>query len=406
VLAIIPRPTPDAGYLVFKEPDGTFRRLSNDGTSAEVAEPVPILGELSPREAAVLYLPPDELFDTKFMWRYFELLTDAWNYVRNESILHVLHEPGLPATLTPSQRTLLSFYSSELLLTTLKDVRPARRRAAAQSLGVLQRVADAEAIAALLDDPEPSVVDAAVLGLMSIGGEATMPVVTRGAAAVGSLAKVLDAASDSALVRLPLEHAREQAFQVLVRIGSPAVPQLVRRLDHVTLGTPSANALLSMGAEGRAGLIASLRRLDAASLVALAALVKSGWQPSRPDDVVFLHLNIRDDTGSITHSRTTSSQWISANAGDVARVLVSTLIGDEDLPSEGLVRALIRLGDPATVPTLRAHLQRRGTSRDAVLYLNSGNDELRETALEWARKNGYRVTSIRGGVRARWGQDR
>jgi hypothetical protein len=59
--------------------------------------------------------------------------------------------------------------------------------------------------------------------------------------------------------------------------------------------------------------------------------------------------------------------------------------------------ALIKLGDKSAEPDLIKSLFEFGDIEMAEIYLNSGNEQLKNAAITWGENNGYQIETIIGG---------
>ncbi len=248
---------------------------------------------------------------------------------------------------------------------------------AALALGRLGDQAAVVPLVNLLDDPDPALRQAVVAALGMLGDQSSMKALVR-VVETARIAKapksrkprlpaVVSTASDyvdlgprpnavemtDAGVDDEGRRVTEAAIAMLALIGDrSAIPALEKRMSR--LPTPRRKA-------GEARPV----------IMELPALFALDWRPKSIDDCLRL-LALSD-----------RPLMLSALAPESTPFLVKQLKSEQETARERAAEVLIRIGDPQTLPALKAALANNGTERMRDLYVHCGHEELRAAAENW-----------------------
>lgn len=121
--------------------------------------------------------------------------------------------------------------------------------------------------------------------------------------------------------------------------------------------------------------------------VACNSLSKLGWSPGSDRERVCFWV-ARHDLVSVRN-----------NLQTIRAVLLQFLTSSETAQIAYASKVAIGLADQQLIPELLKVLKDKSV---AEVYLNSGNDELRKAAQEWARRNGFSIRSESGSASVVW----
>ena len=120
-------------------------------------------------------------------------------------------------------------------------------------------------------------------------------------------------------------------------------------------------------------------------------LENSGWQPESVSDRVHYFVARKDKSRL-------EMMWTQTK-----KVLLKDVESGNYRAIENALYAFIGIGREEIIGQLIDALNARGTKTTAEAYLNCGNKKLRETAVDWAFKHGYNISSGTGAHSAGWG---
>ncbi|MHB0975804.1 MAG: HEAT repeat domain-containing protein [Candidatus Aquicultorales bacterium] len=260
------------------------------------------------------------------------------------------------------------------------------REYAVRALGMIKDKGAVEPLIAVLEDKESTGQAEAAKALGSFGDQR----------AIDPLIGALD---DSSYGSYETSLASEEAYKALVRIGAPAVEQLIAALSDEGAQELAAQALGEIGDERAvAPLIAALRKVEQGDMgdytpnedALETALGRMGY-PAVGPLIAMLNEPAHSEQATVALAR------IGKPAVDA---LISRLQSDY---SSMIVTTLIKIGNDAAIQPMIATLNSVGTEAMAEDFLNCGNEDLENAARSWAENHGYVVSSIEGSPNVTWG---
>ena len=185
---------------------------------------------------------------------------------------------------------------------------------------------------------------------------------------------------------------RGYAAEALGDIGDPrAVEPLAKALKDSSAQGKAAIALGKIGDERAiAALITALQERDMSQLVA-KTLRQLDWEPKSIEERVHFLVARRDKDQLV-------SIW-----DQTKRVLLKDAESGEYSHIQNALYAFIGIGKEEILPVLIDKLDSEGNKTMAEAFLNCGHPELRNAAVEWADRHGYRIVSAGGTSTVRWG---
>ncbi len=223
-----------------------------------------------------------------------------------------------------------------------------------------------------------------------------------GAYAAKSLGEVGDKRAVESLIRAlktecddvgDINYIREKAVTALAQIGEPSVGPIILLLeddDHL-VRKRAMNALELIRDEDAIPALKEILPNWYAGECVANALYHMGWDPNSSEEKIH-YLVARRKKSSL------KKNWV-----ETKQVLLKDVESDDRAVVENAVYAFISIGDAEVIPDLINILDDKGNKIMAETYLNSGNKELSDAASNWARRNGYKITSGFGSSNVNWG---
>jgi len=190
---------------------------------------------------------------------------------------------------------------------------------------------------------------------------------------------------------------RTETVKALAKIGEPSIEPLIQLLEDedYRVRIRAMDALGMMEDERTIPvLIQALPHWYAdwgAGKSIAGALDNMGWKPNSTEEEVHYLVAKRDKYGL-------KKKW-----AETKQVLLNDVESDNREVVKNAVYAFIAIGNEEIIPDLIAILDNRGNVIMAETYLNSGNKKLDDAARDWARRNGYKITSGYGASDVNWG---
>jgi len=122
------------------------------------------------------------------------------------------------------------------------------------------------------------------------------------------------------------------------------------------------------------------------------ALVKLGWSAKTDADKV--HFWVANKKRNL----------LEQNWEITKKVLLKDVESDDSATITYALYAFIAIGKEDVLPDLINKISQKGTKTMAEAYLNCGHNELYDTAMSWANKNGYSISAGTGSNPVDWGK--
>ena len=190
-----------------------------------------------------------------------------------------------------------------------------------------------------------------------------------------------------------IDYDQDEAIDALAKMGKPSVKPLIELLeDKDPWIRRRATKSLGKIEDKRAipELVPALANWEAGKTITLT-LYYMGWKANCTEERIHNWVARR-------YKRRLKENW-----EDTKQVLLDDVGSGNPAAVKNAVYAFIALGNEEIIPDLITVLNNNGNEIMAETYLNSGNKELSDAARDWARRNGYKITSGYGASDVNWG---
>lgn len=176
--------------------------------------------------------------------------------------------------------------------------------------------------------------------------------------------------------KYPDNYIRREAITALGKLGDPyAVNSIIPSLNDKYTRNQAIEALGRLGNKRIINLLIPFLTNWISNREASLALTRLGWKPVSMNDKIYYMVASRD-------AETLKKNWEEAK-----KILLKDMVSLKNLLAENAICALISIGNEEVTGELINLLNKKGTKDIAIIYLDSGEKNLMNTARTWFKKN-------------------